>query len=198
MTIDPQNITNFNRTNEELELFFLFCIFVANKNSSVTALKVNSMAEEMAEQFGKNSSPFRYINQMVKYGKITGWLEKWKIGQYKRFTETMKQIAQTFVIEGRYLENCSVADLQDIKGVGMKTARFFALHSRPTCTLAVLDTHVLKWLKEIYDTTHTSTPSNYQDYKLLEGLFLGECYKWQKSAVEMDTFIWKYYSNDKS
>ena len=31
--IDPKNITNFNRDTDQLESFWLFCMFVAGKNS---------------------------------------------------------------------------------------------------------------------------------------------------------------------
>ena len=192
INIDPQNITNFNRTEEELEAFLIFCIFVANKNSSVIAQKINTMFNDIG------IGPFAYINFKLKEGKLRSWLEKHKIGQYTRFTLTLTQIAETFVQGDRLLSSCSLADLQDIKGVGLKTSRFFCLHSRANTTCAVLDTHVLKWLNEMYNTIHKSTPTNYADYKLLEGLFLGECHKWQKSAAQMDTFIWQYYSNEKS
>lgn len=205
--IDPLNITNYNRTPIELQLFFLFCIFVANKPSDVTAKKVNNMflprydnafnlrvLEEnpLIHDEGIHS-PFAVIHIMVKFKLVRKWLEHWKVGQYARFTRAIHDVHETFLLGTAHLDTITLDNLMKITGMGMKSARFFLVHSRWDQPHAILDVHVLKWLNQVYGTSHKKTPSNPQDYKLLEGLFLGECVKWKKGPAEMDTFIWQYY-----
>ena len=45
--IDPFNITNYNRTETELQVFWLFCIMVAGKNAGQTATKLTNMLKDM-------------------------------------------------------------------------------------------------------------------------------------------------------
>jgi hypothetical protein len=40
MTVDPYNITKYNRTEAELECFLLFCIVVAGKTAYIQARKL--------------------------------------------------------------------------------------------------------------------------------------------------------------
>lgn len=220
--IDPMHITNYNRSDVELQLFFLFCIFVANKPSNITASKVNKMFLtnnydefnlKMLGSFAHNSirhddenihSPFAFIHIMVKFKLVRKWLEHWKVGQYARFTRAIHDVHDTFLWDSDKLLPAGNAQLSTIRlndimgkitGMGMKSARFFLVHSRWDQPYAILDVHVLKWLNQVYGTTHKKTPSHHKDYKLLEGLFLGECVKWRKGPAEMDTFIWQYYHN---
>lgn len=207
--IDPKNITNYNRTPLELQLFFMFCIFVANKPSNITARKVNNMflprydnafslkvlEENPLIHDGGLHAPFAVIHIMIKFKLVEEWLQHWKVGQYHRFTKTMHDINNTFVLGQEHLDTITLENLMKITGMGMKSARFFLVHSRWDQPHAILDVHVLKWLKQIYgtDLVPKKTPSNPKDYKLLEGLFLGECVKWKRGPAEMDTFIWKYF-----
>jgi len=46
------------------------------------------------------------------------------------------------------LATCSVSDLEKIRGIGPKTARMFVLCARPNQKLAVLDTHILSFMRE--------------------------------------------------
>jgi hypothetical protein len=41
MTVDPYNITKYNRTEAELECFLLFCIVVAGKTAYIQARKLD-------------------------------------------------------------------------------------------------------------------------------------------------------------
>tara|TARA_Y100000401_G_scaffold115688_1_gene119861 strand:+ start:4135 stop:4779 length:645 start_codon:yes stop_codon:yes gene_type:complete len=211
--IDPHNITNYYRTHVELELFLVFCIFVANKPSDITAKKVNGMFAPRTDnkfnlEFLKESSPiirdedihspFHFIHVMRKRKLLTKWLSFWKIGQYRRFTKTLEQIDDMFNSSHMSLKTVGLNQLMTIMGIGMKSARFFLLHSRPNIKVAVLDTHVLKWLRNQYgNSVPLTTPTRQKTYRLIEALFLAECYHWEFTAAEMDTKIWKYYNEKK-
>lgn len=104
--IDPTRITNFERTDNELQAFALFALLVAGKNSDVTA-------------------------------------------------------------------------------------RFFLLHSRRHVNVAVLDVHVLRWMRRFYEDAPTNTPQGL-DYVKWENLYcsLRTAYYPCMSAADADLMIW--------
>lgn len=75
--------------------------------------------------------------------------------------------------------------------MGLKTSRFFLVHSRPNVRVAVLDTHILQWMKdEGYDVPR-QTPTNKKKYREIEDKFLAECDKRGVSPAQLDLEIWK-------
>jgi thermostable 8-oxoguanine DNA glycosylase len=189
--IDPTKITNFNRTEAELQEFLLFCIVVAGKNSNQQAKKLdafldNSFTPKYAGGMFR-PRPFQQI-QLMGGVAVCKRLMAVKMGQYKRITEAFWSVSKL-----NNLKTVSVEELQQIKGIGPKTARFFLTHSRPNQQFAVLDTHVLKWLRNKGYNTPKSTPSK-KMYALLEQIFLYECVKHDKSPAELDLEIWKEMS----
>lgn len=87
--------------------------------------------------------------------------------------------------------------LEYIPGVGMKTSRFFLLHSDINYkdTIAILDTHILKFMKENIDNSAPkSTPTNSNKYKYWEDKFLLWCEENNKDAAEFDLEVWKSYA----
>jgi len=51
--IDPSNITNFDRTDGELEEFALFAPAVAGKTADVQASKVNELLQRLEMELGE-------------------------------------------------------------------------------------------------------------------------------------------------
>jgi thermostable 8-oxoguanine DNA glycosylase len=191
--IDPTKITNYNRTEAELEEFLLFCIMVAGKNAKQTAKKLDEFL------FGTLGiiSPFNWVLSMVDIGKVSKnfplecAMKRHKLGQYKRLEKAFTGILQ---FKNR-LKEVSVEELESISGIGSKTSRFFVLHSRPNQQLAVLDTHILKWMySQGYDVPKSTPPKG--RYALIEKQFLTECDKAGKTPAELDLEIWKSYSQN--
>jgi hypothetical protein len=185
--IDPQNITNFNRTVGELQTFWLFCVLVAGKNSRVQAAKLEDFLKP-ASDF--NLTPFYYIYSRYFSGHLDSDIRAVKFGQYDR-------IYRCFVESHDLdLKTCSIYDLENIFGVGPKTARFFLLHSRQDQNFAVLDTHVLKWIRDElgYDVPK-ATPTNPNKYHELETIYLDYCHQNRLFPAELDLQIWKKYNN---
>lgn len=127
MPIDPVKITDFNRSNRELELFWLFCIMVAGKNADQTAAKVARLAQDVPQ----GVPLFGYF---AAHNDLHNLLVAHRVGQYGRIKLAIQQSAELD------LRTASVDELQSVHGVGPKTARFFLLHSRPGVEVAVLDT----------------------------------------------------------
>jgi len=92
------------------------------------------------------------------------------------------------------LRKCSPEDLEAIYGIEPKTARAFIMWSRPGESYAILDTHILKWLKEQgIENVPKATPTS-KNYDRLEAEFL-DLVPEDKSAAEFDLQIWKKYAN---
>lgn len=160
--IDPKNITNYDRTDYELELFWLFCLFVAGKNSDVASDKLSQLLSDIIPW----QTPFEYL----KEADVFNTLVTIKSGQYNRLT---RAINESLSLD---LRTCDLEDLTKIHGVGPKTARFFLLHTRPHCDYAVLDTHILKWIRNHpeYSSAPKDTPQNPAEYE-----------RWSNIAIEL-------------
>ena len=181
--IDPKNITDFNRTDSQLEMFWLFCISVAGKNSDTTSKLLSSM-------FYGEDSPFDTLRDLGEDG-IYKMLVANHTGQYNRIS---KAFTQSLTLD---LRSCNLDDLLSIHGVGPKTARFFLLHTREDSKHAVLDTHILKWMKDHgIDHAPDTTPQNKQTYIKYENMFylLVQHYFPGLSLAQADLLIWTQQS----
>jgi hypothetical protein len=182
-TIDPGNITDFNRGTNQLQAFWLFCMFVTGKNSDYASRCLSRLLH--AAKLGEEP-PFPYFRSIGETG-VHNALVASKVGQYGRLT---KGIMQSLDLD---LANGELDDFRAIHGVGNKTARFFLLHTREGCEYAVLDTHILAWLRdrEIPDVPD-STPTNDAEYKRLERAFryLSRLAYPGLSDSQIDLLIW--------
>jgi hypothetical protein len=183
--ITPTQITNFNRTDAELQAFWLFGAFCAGKNSDYAA-KCLSRLLHRAE--AKN--PFDYLRELGETN-IHNALVASRIGQYARL---LKFIMQSLDLD---LRTATLEDLMKVHGIGPKTARFFLLHSRADYPCAVLDTHILKYLRD-KDARNVPaiTPSSKTVYADLEERFLFHARLDfpHMSVADVDLTLWMKYS----
>lgn len=182
LTIDPKNITKFDRSQEELEFFWLFCILVAGKNADWASLKLLDLFRNKPE----DQTPFEFLK--TRLTDLNNILVANKVGQYRRI---QKAIEQSLEID---LRTASVGDLMEIHGVGPKTARFFILHTRANAECAVLDTHILKWMRSLVDPIFevpASTPpiNKYQTLEFV-AIKLMKTHFPNISLAEADLLIW--------
>ncbi len=86
----------------------------------------------------------------------------------------------------------TIAELEEIPGVGPKTARFFVAYSRDNQQVAILDTHILAWMRDNgHPDAPRATPAAGQAYARWETKFLWECMSRNKTPVELDNIIWR-------
>ena len=191
--ITPTNITNYNRTQAELEEFLMFAIIVAGKTAKTQAEKLNLFLQDHPVKNGtlndKKDSPFEFIERILDLNMLKLWMMDCKLGQYNRLDKAFKGILQ---FKGK-LDSVTLDELESIEGIGPKTARFFILHSRPDQQVACLDTHILKWMGSKGYKVPKTTPSK-KKYKQIESDFLHECHKVGKKVADMDLEIWKSYA----
>jgi len=180
--IDPNAVTDFERTTRDLQRFWLFSMFAAGKNSDWASKKVEQLLEGMLD----SQIPFLYLYVM---GDVWLWykLRNIKSGQYKRLE---RAITESLALD---LRRCTLDDLTAIFGVGPKTARFFLVHSRKGAEHAVLDTHVLRWMNSHGVIVPKTTPGRLT-YLRLEKVCLELMAKhYPKDTVaEADLKIWKH------
>lgn len=180
--INPKNITNYNRSESELEEFILFAVLVAGKNSKTQSEKLNLFLGDNID------SPFDYIEFLIDKNELMEKAVKYKLGQYKRifrcFTELIKY--------KNMLSKITKKELMSIYGISSKTANFFLMHSRKGYVGACLDTHILKWLRSLGYNAPKSTPS-VKKYDYWEKIFVDECKKIfpNKNLADIDLEIWK-------
>ena len=160
--IDPLNVIDYRRSQTELEEFWLFCVMVAGKNADQTARKV----EHLLAGRPRRQTPLRYLESLGS--SLSEALRACRCGQYGRIS---RALVETFPLD---LRAAPVEHLQRVYGVGPKTARFFVLHTRRDARVAVLDTHVLKWMRQLgVQEVPQHTPGSLKQYLRLESLAIG-------------------------
>ena len=195
MTVDPYNITNYDRTKDELECFLLFCIVVAGKTAYIQARKLDEFLTSVNKRLmmPEHVNPFQSLKSAEQHGILMEEILKAKLGQYKKIYNSFKYIS-----EREYnLNRMTPQLLECIPGVGMKTSRFFLLHSDKFYKdkIAILDTHILKFIKEnIDDKAPKSTPTIKVTYKYWEDVFLYWCECNNKNVADFDLEVWKSYA----
>ena len=185
-TVVPTDITNYNRSDVELQTFWLFCVLVAGKNSDTTAKLVKKLLANRGDM-----TPFEFI-QSLGLVELNNYLVQNKTGQYDRIRKAL------FFSARLDLRTCTRDDLLDIHGVGPKTARFFLLHTREFCDEVVLDTHILRWMREKCGIKNApkNTPQNPEKYAQFAGLckYLIEQHFPGLSLAQADLMIWTQMS----
>ena len=191
--IDPAKITNFNRTSEELEEFLLFAIVVAGKSAYQQAEKLDKFLSKWSKY---RYTPFGAIRTMDMDGSLDFFLKEVKMGQYQRISSAFRGVARYFrhnPDSERFhpLQEVKVKHLECFKGIGMKTSRFFVMHSRRSNAYdyACLDTHILRWLGSKGHEVPKTTPSGAK-YLELEKLFLDYANKMNMLPAVLDLQIW--------
>lgn len=187
--INPTSITNYARTQNEMEEFLLFSIMVAGKSAKTTTQKLDQFLAQRDTWGLDDKSPLEYIKWLIHQDRLKEQLMAHKLGQYARLEKAFTGIIK---FKGR-LNKIGVQDLEGVVGIGPKTARFFILHSREDARLAVLDTHILKWLKLHGENAPKTTPTG-KKYAMLEQSFLNYAEKYDLHPADLDLHIWKHYS----
>lgn len=181
--IDPTKITNFNLSLKELEEVLLFWICAAGKNAITSA--------KALDRFLQGNSPFKYI--LKNRDILSTRLKECGIGCYNLKAKSFIALATS----GLDLKTCDVEELEKIPGIGLKTSRCFLMHSRRNVNHAGLDTHILKYLRDLGYDAPKSTPTSKKQYLKWEQIFLSHK-PVNVSVADFDLSIWNQYRNKKN
>lgn len=180
--INPDKVTNFNLSKDELELNILFWICAAGKNGHTASRCLCDLLTYFNNLY-KKDSPFEIINLIDNLPKE---LKNFGIGCYNNKSRTIKELIKSNID----LKTCNIEDLESVWGMGSKTSRCFLIHTRPNQRLAGLDRHILKFLEEEGYNVPKNSPSKKKYYEL-EKIFLEIADKLNKTPSELDLEIWK-------
>ena len=187
--INPAEVTNYNRTQSELEEFILFCINVAGKKSAIEAPKLEVFIER-AKNITKESTPFNCIRKLIKLGRLNEIMHWAKLSPYAQRYNSYVAVAKI-----KDLQTVTLNRLLQVPGIGLKTARFFLSHSREDFDEPMLDTHILRFLRDQgHSDAPKSTPTNESTYRYFANIFKNIARQLGKSVTDLDLEIWKQYS----
>jgi thermostable 8-oxoguanine DNA glycosylase len=195
--IDPFNITNYNRTDYELEEFFLFCLSVAGKKATMIAQKLDDFLIHTRHPDAFFKTPFSWLSYLHSQNgngpMIRQQLERVKMGKYELLTKGF----EASIKKGTTWFRTATADMiaQEIPGAGYKTSRFFVLHSRENANVAVIDTHMLKYLKHIGAANVPDGIPTGNEYLRLEAILLAEAKSKNMKMADFDLAIWSHYAS---
>jgi thermostable 8-oxoguanine DNA glycosylase len=185
LPISPINVTNYERDEANLQAFWIFCVLVAGKNADTAAKKVSELLNRFTTQ-----KPFEYIKKLGAVA-LRNTLLAAKSGQYDRISRALTESSSLD------LKRATSDELDNVYGVGPKTARFFILHTRPLVQVAVLDTHILKWMKSVgVEDVPEASPSDKDVYEKYERIWLTlyPSYFPNCTPAQADLLIWKLMS----
>ena len=187
--INPAEVTNYNRTQSELQEFILFCINVAGKKSSIESPKLEVFIER-AKNITKETSPFNCIKKLIKLGRLNEIMHWAKLSPYAQRYNSYVAVSKI-----KDLQTVTLNRLLQVPGIGLKTARFFLSHSREDFDEPMLDTHILRYLRDQgYTDAPKSTPSNENTYYYFANIFKNIARQLGKTVTDLDLEIWKQYS----
>jgi thermostable 8-oxoguanine DNA glycosylase len=197
--VNPQSAPiAFNRSDAGLELWMMFCIMVAGKSASITRRTLQAFIEDAFD----DNDPSHLIK---KYGSLRNALEANRVGQYNRLEKAFNYLAEHFNADK--LRTATVEELEQIPGVGPKTARFFLLTTREGARYAALDTHLLKYLRTpeaaqflqavgYVGEVPKATPSGKKYAQLEKAVLMAAAAKGQTPA-EFDYEVWARYYKER-
>ena len=171
---------------------------MAGKTAYIQADKLEQFLNAVNQRLmmPEHVKPFQTILSAEQHGILMQEIQNAKLGQYRKIYAGFKYIS-----ENKFdLNNMTPDQLELIPGVGMKSSRFFLLHSDINWQnyIAILDTHILKFIKENIDNrAPKSTPTIRVTYKYWEDVFLNWCEQNNKNMADFDLEVWKSYARTK-
>jgi len=185
--VDPTKFTNFNLSSKRLEEYILFCIAVAGKQAVRSAALLEKLLQSVP---GLPGSPFDKIKFFGSEEKLREAMKKIGFGCFNLKARGFWWIANS----GLNLKTCTVGDLEKCPGIGMKTSRFFVMHTRENSHVACLDTHILKFMRDAeFPDVPKQTPSK-KHYLRLEALYLEYCKERDYHPAHFDLVVWNKYA----
>ncbi len=197
--IDPRKMTRYRQTDHELEETLLFCVCAAGKNAMTSAKGLNEFLTRVYRFYEAGSwgvspvGPFGHIRQLfADKMNVSDLIRQCGLGCYNQRARTFRALVDANLD----LRTCTTDDLEKVPGIGLKTSRFFILHSRRDAGCAIIDTHVVKYLRYRGYPVPEKTTLTAKRYKQYEEWFLEA---WRSAAPEtslaaFDLSVWNHYA----
>lgn len=204
--INPDYVTNFNRTVPELEEFLLFSVAAAGKDGWLIARALQRFLKATRQLAGKRLRPFgciSYLNNVPGRETDDGadLAIRLKNAGFGCFNGRARSFTE--IVEAQLdLRNCDTWTLQRIHGISFKTSRLFILHSREGQNLIPIDRHMLRYaekqpeikqaLEELGFEWPNDPPSSPTAYLALERVLVEWAQqKMEMTCAEFDIWVWR-------
>lgn len=184
--IDPCNFTNFVLDELGLQEYVLFSLMVFNKDADQTSVKLEKFLQWCHKDDLFVKDHFTSIREKLRKHTAYELVEKFRFGNTTVKSRGLEQLVNS----GLDLFTCTVDDLEKLSGFGMKTSRFFILHTRRDANVACLDTHILEWLRYYTNEDVPKSQPSKNKYFKLERLFLNICKSMNVPPSTLDLRIW--------
>ena len=171
----------------ECQAKLLYSAIVAGKSAKFA----NGVLDRLITASAKEGFllPFQAICAWAKEGVLGANLRAMRSGSYTRLTKCFESVCE---FDARAI---TLEELEGIHGIGPKTARFFLMWTHPDARYAALDTHILKFLRELGHAAPKSTPVAGPIYRRLELAFIAEADSQGKTPRELDYEVWERFSH---
>jgi hypothetical protein len=147
-----------------IERFMLLIPFLAGKRAALQQDRVDCFMTDLCDVGEMPLEALRRVRHVDGHHVLTGLLQKYKLGKYTVLSRMLRDIS-----EFPNVLCASRDELADsVSGFGMKSASMFVAFSQPAARVAVLDTHVLRWLG-------SPAPRSRQQYLDTEAVYLEAC-----------------------
>ncbi len=186
--VNPEAITIYDRTAEQLDEFLVYCVCVAGKRSSTIAPRVQSLYEWICPT---GNTRFLCALASMTEPEIMMAVRRQGIGPFTQKGYALHRLAQLWAADQFDPQVCTREQLEGIKWIGSKTACLFLLHSRPGLRVVSLDRHILAYLREQgISAPMDSPPKGSTAYKHFEQAFLNLADTQGRDPAEFDLAIW--------
>jgi hypothetical protein len=205
--IYPDRLTNFNRSRAQLEELALFATLVAGKPARRMARLLNHLLPNAAINLGFDLTPFEIVRIWVEQGRLGQVLREYGTGQYARLEQCWTELTAVKRRSGQGVGNDqffalvhgvdlgSIKALEQVHGIGPKTARLIVLHSVPGIRAIPVDTH---WMKELrsrgYPVSDGDHPMGDAQYRQYETWALMEADRAGMSPAAYDLLVWRKWN----
>lgn len=194
---DPTRITDFEQSDNQLEMSLVFWVLVAGKTAHVVVRQMETLIQDFFSGVGVGGgTEASILNAIASYSlpSIQAKLQRAGIGCWKLKADALFELSRSSL----NLRTCSVQDLESIRGIGPKTARCFVLHSRRDARVAGLDTHILRYCAESGYRVPRTTPGSRASYARVEAIVLDLADQHNMTPAEFDLWVWNQYSRKKN
>lgn len=184
---------DYRKTPRELQTALIYSLIVAGKSANFADTATVRLLVELKKRAGEGT-PFDQIRRLDNESNesLLLALKKARTGNYRKMDRALREIVHSTI----RLDTCGPDQLEQVSGIGPKTARFFIIWTRPNAKYAALDVHILRWLREVagVEFAPKHTPPSGKLYQRLEHIFIEQAGERGLTPRQLDEQIWLMYS----
>jgi hypothetical protein len=182
---DPYHVALVREPSEaNRQAFLVFAMATAGKTNRVIVGKVRDFLAHAPRPLAFDS-----LRALVEEGRLEEAMRAVRLGRYRVLGDGYRYLAASDLDLG----TATFDQLMLIPAVGMKTARYLQVYGQGM-DYAVLDVHVLRYLREERGVEAPRQTPGYAHYMRLEAEFLRAASELGMDPRELDDVVWRYYS----